>query len=94
MKKPWTVQCGYMAHFANTVTVEAASLEEALEKAIETANDDDAWRSTDHCGPTFVRRMRLQSVCEAVAGHRLPPRIEKHAIVAYSRSDLEPTPKR
>ena len=59
MKKPWTVQCGYMAHFANTVTVEAASLEEALEKAIETANDDDAWRSTDHCGPTFV-----DAVCE------------------------------
>ena len=59
MKKPWTVQCGYMAHFANTVTVEAASLEEALEKAIETANDDDAWRSTYHCGPTFV-----DAVCE------------------------------
>ena len=41
MKKSWTVQCGYTAHFANTLTVEAETLEEALEKAIETANADD-----------------------------------------------------
>ena len=54
MSRQWTVQCGYMAHFAHTVTVEAETLEEALEKAIETANNDDGWRSTDHCGPSFV----------------------------------------
>ena len=54
MKKPWTVQCGYTAHFANTVTVEAETLEEALEKAIETANADDAWRSTGRLSRTFV----------------------------------------
>ena len=59
MKKSWTVQCGYTAHFANTVTVEAETLEEALEKAIETANADDAWRSTGHCSRTFV-----DAVCE------------------------------
>ena len=59
MKKPYTVQCGYSAHFANTVTVEAETLEEALDKAIETANADDAWRSTDCCGRTFV-----DAVCE------------------------------
>ena len=53
--KHWTVQCGYAGYFANTVAVEAETLEAALEKAIETANDDaDGWRSLDHCGPTFV----------------------------------------
>ena len=40
MTKPWTVQCSYMSHVANTVTVEADTLEEALEKAIEAANED------------------------------------------------------
>ena len=54
MSRQFTMQCGYMAHFAHTVTVEAETLEEALEKAIETANNDDGWRSTDHCGPSFV----------------------------------------
>ena len=54
MKKPFTVQCGYTARFANTLTVEAETLEEALEKAIETANADDAWRSTGRLSRTFV----------------------------------------
>lgn len=54
--KRYTVQCGYAGYFANTVVVEAETLESALEKAVETANADaDGWRSLDHCGPTFVR---------------------------------------
>ena len=66
--KRWTVQCGYAGYFANTVAVEAGTLEAALEKAVETANavpdqkpapakagDADGWRSLDHCGPTFVQ---------------------------------------
>ncbi len=55
----FTVQCGYAAYHANTVTVEAETLEEALEKAVEAANGSDAWRSLDHCGDTFV-----DAVCE------------------------------
>ena len=55
MSRPWTVQVGYYAHHCNTVTVKADTLDEALEKAIETANEDDAgWRSTDHCSASFV----------------------------------------
>lgn len=50
----YTVQCGYAAYYANTVQVEAESLHAALERAIETANDDPLWRVLDHCGPTFV----------------------------------------
>ena len=51
---------GYSSHHANTVTVEADTLEEALEKAIEAANEDpDGWRSTDHVSDTFI-----DAVCE------------------------------
>ena len=60
MSRPWTVQVGYNAHHCNTVTVEADTLEEALKKAIEAANEDAAgWRSTDHCSNSFV-----DAVCE------------------------------
>ena len=73
MKKLWTVQCSYPAFWANTVTVEAETLDEALEKAIEAANQSDAWRSLDHCGDSFV-----DAVCEGAdanpwaAGAALP----------------------
>ena len=50
----YTVQCGYAGFFANTVSVQAETLEEALEKAIEVANQDPNWKSVDHCGPTHV----------------------------------------
>jgi hypothetical protein len=50
----YTVQCGYAAYHANTVEVEAESLDAALEQAIERANDDPHWKALDHCGPTFI----------------------------------------
>ncbi len=52
--KTWTVQCGYAAYYANTVLVEAETLCEALDKAVEKANADPGWKSLDHCGPTFI----------------------------------------
>ena len=52
--KSWTVQCGYAAYYANTVTVEADTLDEALDRAIEEAEGTSAWTSIDYCGPTFV----------------------------------------
>ena len=60
MSRHFTVQCSYSSHHANTVTVEADTLEEALEKAIEAANEDpDGWRSTDHVSDTVI-----DAVCE------------------------------
>ena len=50
----YMVQACYPAYHANTVSVEAETLDEALEKAIEAANDDPNWKSLDHCGPTHV----------------------------------------
>ena len=60
MKKSWTVQCGHTARFANTVTVEAETLEEALEKAVETVGPDEE-RS-----PTGRRRIFVDAVWEGV----------------------------
>ena len=55
MSRQFTVQCGYNATYANTVTVEADTLEEALEKAVAAANEDaEGWRPTDHCSDTYV----------------------------------------
>ena len=55
MSRHFTIQAGYSTHYANTVTVEADTLEEALEKAIEAANQNpDGWRSTDHVTDSFV----------------------------------------
>lgn len=54
MTTQWTVQCGYAAYYANTVVVEAETLEAALERAIETANADPCWKALDHCGDTFI----------------------------------------
>ena len=60
MTRPFTVQVGYNAHYCNTLTVEAETLEEALENAIAAANNDaDGWRSTDHVSDSFV-----DAVCE------------------------------
>ena len=62
MSRQFTVQCGYNAAYANTVTVEADTLEEALERAVAAANEDaEGWRPTDHCSDTFV-----DAVCEGV----------------------------
>ena len=63
MTRQYTVQTGYPAYYANIVAVEADSLEEALEKAIEAASEDSAgWRPLDHVGDTHV-----DAVCEGAA---------------------------
>ena len=60
MSRHFTIQCSYSSHHANTVTVEADTLEEALEKALEATNEDpDGWRSTDHVSDTVI-----DAVCE------------------------------
>ena len=60
MSRPWTVQVGYNAHHCNTVTVEAGTIEEALEKAVAAANEDAAgWKSTGHVSDSYV-----DAVCE------------------------------
>lgn len=52
--KTYTVQCGHAAYQANTVVVEAATLEEALDKAIAEANANDGWKAIDYRSPAFV----------------------------------------
>ena len=56
MKKTWTVRCGYAARFADTFTVEAETIEEALEKAVENAHADR--RPDFRCRRVFVDDVR------------------------------------
>ena len=53
----YTVCCGYASHYHNTVTVEADTLDKALEKAIEQAGDDLHWKSVDQASQTFVEAL-------------------------------------
>ena len=53
----YTVCCGYASHYHNAVTVEADTLDEALEKAIEQAGDDPNWKSVDQASQTFVEAL-------------------------------------
>jgi hypothetical protein len=50
----YTVQVGFATYYFHTETVEAETLDRALDKAIEKANETDTWSSTDVCGNTFV----------------------------------------
>ena len=53
----YTVCCGYASHYHNTVTVEAGTLDEALEKAIKQAGDDPHWKSADQASQTYVEAL-------------------------------------
>ena len=68
----YTVCCGYASHYHNTVTLEADTLDEALEKAIEQAGDDPHWKSADYCGPTFVEALAEGDGCRPLGRHRDP----------------------
>ena len=59
MARQFTAQCSYAGYWCLTLTVEGDTLEEALEKAIATANESEGWRSSDHVGDTHV-----DAVCE------------------------------
>ena len=68
----YTAQAVYAGYYANVVSVQACDAGEALQKAIETANDDPHWKSIDHCGDTFVG-----AFCE---GRDADPRNSKHRL--------------
>ena len=50
----FTVQCGYAAYYSRTQTVDADTLDEALEAAITEANAHDDWSPEDVCSNTFI----------------------------------------
>jgi hypothetical protein len=50
----YTVQCSYAAYYGHDVTVEADTLDAALDKAIAGANASPDWYSQDVCGNTFI----------------------------------------
>lgn len=54
MPRPFTVQCSYPAFHTCIVQVEADNIDEALEKALTSAEQDDSWTATGHCGDIYV----------------------------------------
>ena len=54
MPRQFTVQCSYPAFHTCIVFVEANDIDEALEKALATADRDDSWTATDHCGDIYI----------------------------------------
>jgi hypothetical protein len=50
----YTVQCAYAAYYGHDVTVEADTLDAALDKAIAAANESPAWYSQDVSGNSFI----------------------------------------
>jgi hypothetical protein len=50
----FTVQCAYAAYYSATATVDADTLDDALDAAVQAANETSAWSSSDHSGATFV----------------------------------------
>ena len=51
----YTVCCGYASHYRNTVTVEADTLDEALEKAIELAGRRSPLETLRQLRPNICR---------------------------------------
>lgn len=77
----YTVQAAYASYYANTVTVEADTPEQALDRAIEQANDDPLWKSVDHCGDTFVDAFCVGRDADPFhrdAGLPVPPRFTEN----------------
>ena len=74
----YTVQCGFADYNANTVTVDADSVDEACERAIAAADVGDGWKRIDDAGPTFVDAVARseddawdeQAACAIPAVHR------------------------
>ena len=54
MGKKFTVQCLYAAYLSSVVTVEGETFENALDIAIQKANDEALWKTLDDVGDTFV----------------------------------------
>ena len=87
----YTVQCGYATYYANTGQVEADSLDAALQKAIERANDDPHWKALDHCGPTaqVERDAKTRETRQIALRKRCPhPTINGRLVVARSIPDV------
>ena len=92
----YTVCCGYASHYHNTVTVEADTLGEALEKAIELAGDDPHWKPSDDCGPTFVDAIAEGEDADPWGDTAIPvpDRFTRERRAASSHTDRPPPARR
>ena len=94
MTKRYTVQFGFALHCALLVSVQAEYLEEALEKAILTANEQGDWKSTEP-GPTFIDAVAVGDVADPFAnGETVPPRYmdPAHRSINWRRLEADSVP--
>jgi hypothetical protein len=87
--KTWTIRC--IAHLptVNTVEVEAATLEEACEKAIAAANDSSHWETCNQIEQTFVDGYcegRLKTAVDILTD------MKSDVPYAFSQDGLRPRP--
>lgn len=75
--KWYTAQAIYAGYYSNVVSVEAHDPDQALDLAIQKANDDPHWKSIDHCGDTFI-----QAFC---AGRDADPWESEHRLPVPAR---------
>ena len=59
----YTVQCEYATHFCATVSVDADTLENACQAAIDMADAGELWKSSDYVGDPHVT-----AICEGANG--------------------------
>lgn len=71
-RKSYTLACAFAEYVGATVTVEAGTLEEAFEEALEKAGETGSWKRTDTSGPTFIAAYAEGPDADPWSGEALP----------------------
>ena len=87
--KTWTVRCVAHLPTVNMVEVEAATLEEACEKAIAAANDSPHWETADQSEQTFIDTY-CEGACDSDA--EILTRLKSDVPYAFSEDGLRKRP--
>ena len=78
----YTIQLGHALYYGATVSVEAGTVEEACRRAIDEADNREAWRSTDHVSDSYVLAIVEEAGAEpsehAVAPIPVPDAYREH----------------
>ena len=89
-KTPYTVRCGYNVHYRATLVVDAATVEDALDKALEASNEIVEWTPTDGTPYTFIDAVARGEVADPFQdGETIPDRFRDPAFRSVNWSRIE-----